>query len=99
MLLFARCLAGEAAEAVPLASGRGAADNGDADSEAQQAVVSRIDMKKVDVYGFGVVLLELITGQKAMKDVHITSLVRGWVPLRFRQDAELAFVILRSAVS
>ncbi|GJP50514.1 hypothetical protein CLOM_g9675 [Closterium sp. NIES-68] len=31
-------------------------------------------MEKVDVYGFGVVLLELITGQKAMKEVHITTM-------------------------
>ncbi|CAI6002379.1 unnamed protein product [Closterium sp. NIES-65] len=33
-------------------------------------------MEKADVYGFGVVLLELITGQKAMKEVHITTMVR-----------------------
>ncbi|CAI7822001.1 unnamed protein product [Closterium sp. NIES-54] len=31
-------------------------------------------MEKADVYGFGVVLLELITGQKAMKEVHITTM-------------------------
>ena len=36
-----------------------------------------LQMEKVDVYGFGVVLLELITGQKAMKEVHITSVVSG----------------------
>ncbi|CAI5941305.1 unnamed protein product [Closterium sp. NIES-64] len=42
-------------------------------AERGEASEASMQMEKVDVYGFGVVLLELITGQKAMKEVHITS--------------------------
>ncbi|CAI7890061.1 unnamed protein product [Closterium sp. NIES-53] len=45
---------------------------------SRENTISSMDERKADVYGFGVVLLELITGQKAMQDVHITSLVCWW---------------------
>lgn len=45
-------------------------------SSSDSATQGILQLEKVDVYGFGVVLLELITGQKAMKEVHITSVVR-----------------------
>ncbi|CAI5484142.1 unnamed protein product [Closterium sp. Yama58-4] len=53
-------------------------------AERGEASEASMQMEKVDVYGFGVVLLELITGQKAMKEVHITS-----VAAPFLEDAQM----------
>ncbi|GJP66106.1 hypothetical protein CLOP_g23025 [Closterium sp. NIES-67] len=53
-------------------------------AERGESSEASVQMEKVDVYGFGVVLLELITGQKAMKEVHITS-----VAAPFLEDAQM----------
>ncbi|CAI5957097.1 unnamed protein product [Closterium sp. NIES-65] len=54
-------------------------------AERGEASEASMQMEKVDVYGFGVVLLELITGQKAMKEVHITSVVSQSRCMRYVQ--------------
>ncbi|CAI5999396.1 unnamed protein product [Closterium sp. NIES-65] len=63
------------------------------ESELLQPVVTRTDARKLDIYGFGVVLLELITGQKAMKDVHITSLAAP-----FLEDTQMMPLMVDSAL-
>ena len=62
---------------MPSTRGAAAKRRGRPRGERGDAVQPTLQMEKVDVYGFGVVLLELITGQKAMKEVHITSVVSG----------------------
>jgi len=42
-------------------------------------VIGAASLEKGDVYGFGVVLLELITGQRVMKDVHITTMAKPFL--------------------
>ncbi|GJP58863.1 hypothetical protein CLOP_g5798 [Closterium sp. NIES-67] len=67
--------------------------NSETESELLQPVVTRTDARKLDIYGFGVVLLELITGQKAMKDVHITSLAAP-----FLEDTQMMPLMVDSAL-
>ncbi|CAI5461599.1 unnamed protein product [Closterium sp. Yama58-4] len=56
--------------------------------------ITSMDERKADVYGFGVVLLELITGQKAMQDVHITSLAAP-----FLEDDQMMPLMADSALA
>ncbi|CAI5457656.1 unnamed protein product [Closterium sp. Yama58-4] len=75
------------------AVGSGGDSSSEAESELLQPVVTRTDARKLDIYGFGVVLLELITGQKAMKDVHITSLAAP-----FLEDTQMMPLMVDSAL-
>ncbi|CAI7774399.1 unnamed protein product, partial [Closterium sp. NIES-54] len=61
---------------------------------SRENTISSMDERKADVYGFGVVLLELITGQKAMQDVHITSLAAP-----FLEDDQMMPLMADSALA
>ncbi|GJP73793.1 hypothetical protein CLOP_g4476 [Closterium sp. NIES-67] len=61
---------------------------------SRENTLSALDERKADVYGFGVVLLELITGQKAMQDVHITNLAAP-----FLEDDQMMPLMADSALA